>query len=173
MKYLIVALKLERDGSGRMKVLIVYDSVSPMKLTAKIAETIGSALKEKGLEVDSFIINDAPAVKMSDYGCMIVGGPTMAFKMSKGVSQFLDLLPDKELSGKFAAAFDTQIQHRLSGSAAKGIDGRLKKLGLRVIAVPLESYIEGKDDQLRLKEGEMEKAKNWAQEVAKALQHEA
>lgn len=153
-----------------MKVLIVYDSVSPMKLTAKIAETIGTALKEKGLEVDSFHVKDAPAVKMIDYGCVIVGGPTMAFRMSKGVSEFLDLLPDKELSGKLAAAFDTQIKHRLSGSAAKGIDGRLRKLGLKVIAAPLESYIEGKDDQLRLKDGEVEKAINWAQEVAKALQ---
>jgi len=81
-------------------------------------------------------------------------------------------LPDNVLSGKLAAAFDTQIQHRLSGSAAKGIDGRLRKLGLKVIAAPLESYIEGKDDQLRLKAGEIEKAKNWAQEVAKALQQE-
>jgi len=33
-----------------MKVLIVYDSVSPMKLTAKIAETIGTTLKEMKLE---------------------------------------------------------------------------------------------------------------------------
>jgi len=155
-----------------MKVLIVYDSVSPMKLTARIAEAIGIELKEKGFEVDSFHIEGAPSVKMSDYGCVIVGGPTMAFRMTKGVSEFLDLLPEKELSGKLAAAFDTQIQHRLSGSAAKGIDGRLRKLGLRVIAAPLESYIEGKDDRLRLKDGETERAKNWALEVAKALQQE-
>jgi len=156
--------------SDLMKALILYDSVSPMKLTAKVAQTIGAALKEMGLEVDSFHIKDAPAIKMGDYDCVIVGGPTMAFKMSKGISQFLDIVPDGELSGKPAAAFDTQIQHRLSGSAAKGIDGRLKKLGLRVIADPLESYIEGKDEQLRLKEGEMEKAVNWARGVAKALQ---
>jgi hypothetical protein len=34
-----------------MKVLIVYDSVSPAKLTAIIAKTIGGVLKEKGIEV--------------------------------------------------------------------------------------------------------------------------
>ena len=155
-----------------MKVLIVYDSVSPMKLTAKVAETIGSVLKEKGFEVDSYFVGDEPVVKMKDYGCVIVGGPTMAFRMSKGVSQFLDKLPDKELSGRLAAAFDTGIHaHGMSGSAAKGIDGRLKKLGFKMIADPLESHIEGKTNQLRLKEGEVEIAKNWAQEVMKALQN--
>lgn len=159
---------------GRMKFLIVYDSVSPMKLTAKIAEIIGTTLKEKGLEVDSFFVLDSPVTKMKDYGCVIVGGPTMAFRMSKGASQFLDQLPAKELSGMLAAAFDTGIHaYGMSGSAAKGIDGRLKKLGFKMIAAPLESHIEGKTNQLRLKEGEVEKVKNWAQEVAKVLQNEA
>ena len=37
-----------------MKVLIVYDTVSPMKLTAKVAETIGKVLKDKGILVDLF-----------------------------------------------------------------------------------------------------------------------
>ncbi|MGQ9781342.1 MAG: NAD(P)H-dependent oxidoreductase [Nitrososphaeria archaeon] len=41
-----------------MKVLIVYDSISPMKLTAKVAETIAEGLKEKGFEVDSFYVKD-------------------------------------------------------------------------------------------------------------------
>jgi flavodoxin len=66
-----------------MKILIVYDSVSPVKLTAKVAEIIGNTLKEKGFEVDSFFIKDEPGKKMADYGCIIVGGPTMAFKNDK------------------------------------------------------------------------------------------
>jgi hypothetical protein len=74
--------------------------------------------------------------------------------MTKGVSEFLDQLPENELPGKPPASFDTQIQSRLSGSAAKGIEGRLRKLGLKVIVAPLESYIEGKGDQLHLKAGE-------------------
>jgi len=156
---------------GRMRVLIVYDSVSPVKLTAKVAEIIGSTLKEKGFEVDSFFVKDEPGKKMADYDCIIVGGPTMAFRMTKGISEFLYQLPGNELSGKPAASFDTQIQSRLSGSAAKGIDCQLRKLGLKIIVAPLESYIEGKRDRLHLKAGEEEKAKNWAQEVAKAIQH--
>ena len=41
-----------------MKVLVVYDSVSPMKLTAKIGETISDVLKSKGFEVSSFSVKD-------------------------------------------------------------------------------------------------------------------
>jgi hypothetical protein len=32
-----------------VKVLVVYDTVSPAKLTMKVAETIGATLKEKGI----------------------------------------------------------------------------------------------------------------------------
>lgn len=84
----------------------------------------------------------------------------MYLKMSSGVAQFLDQLPRKEFSGKLAAAFDTQLQSRLSGNAAKGIDGRLKKLGFRVVAAPLVTYVEGKMNEQHLKEGELEKASN-------------
>lgn len=56
-----------------MKVLVVYDSVSPMKLTAKVSEAIG-AVKEKGVEVDSFFVKDVDVAKVRDYGCVIVGG---------------------------------------------------------------------------------------------------
>jgi menaquinone-dependent protoporphyrinogen IX oxidase len=36
-----------------MKVLVVYDSVSPQKLTAKVAENIAETLKDKGIEASS------------------------------------------------------------------------------------------------------------------------
>jgi flavorubredoxin len=152
-----------------MKVLIVYDSVSPMKLTASVAAAIGEVLKENGVEVDSFFVGEVDVGRVKDYDCLIVGGPTMAFRMSTGVAQFLNRLPDKEFSGKMGAAFDTQLQSRLSGNAAKGIDGRLKKLGFKIIAAPLVAYVEGRMNQYHLKEGELEKAKSWAQEVAKTL----
>jgi len=152
-----------------MKVLIVYDSVSVMKLTASVAEALGQVLRENGVEVDSLSVGDVDVARVKDYDCVIVGGPTMAFRMSSGAAQFLNRLPEKEFSGKLAAAFDTQLQSRMSGSAAKGIDGRLKKLGFKMIAAPLVAYVEGKMNQMRLKEGELEKAKNWALEIAKTV----
>jgi flavodoxin len=153
-----------------MKVLIVYDSVSSMKLTAKVAETIGEVLREKGIEVDSFFVKDVDKMVVKDYDCLIAGAPTMAFRMSSEMRRFLDGLPSKEFSGKLAAAFDTQIQSRFSGSAVKGIEGRLKDLGFKLVAAPLITYVEGKTSEMRLKEGELEKAKKYAEDLVKKLQ---
>jgi flavodoxin len=154
-----------------MKVLIVYDTVSPMRLTAKVAETIGGALKEKGIEVDSFFVVDVDKAVVKNYDCLLAGAPTMRFRVSTRMRQFLDDLPSKDFSGKLAAAFDTQVQSRFSASAAKGIEGKLKSLGFKLIAAPLIAYVEGKlrQNEWRLKEGELEKAKKWAQEVAEAI----
>jgi len=154
-----------------VKVLIVYDTVSPMKLTAKVAETIGGVLKEKGIEVDSFFVVDVDKAVVKNYDCLLAGAPTMRFRVSTRMRQFLDDLPSKDFSGKLAAAFDTQVQSRFSASAAKGIEGKLKGLGFKLITAPLIAYVEGKlrQNEWRLKEGELEKAENWAQTVAEVL----
>ena len=152
-----------------MKVLIVYDTVSPMRLTAKVAETIGGVLKEKGIEVVSFFVKDVDKAIVKDYDCLVAGAPTMYFRASKGIMQFLDGLPSKEFSGKLAAAFDTQLQGRFYGNATKGIESKLRKLGFEFVSPPLIVYVEGKKNEMHLKEGELEKAKNWGQTVAEAL----
>jgi flavodoxin len=154
-----------------MKVLVVYDTVSPMKLTAKVAETISGVLKEKGIDVDSFFVVDVDKAVVKNYDCLLAGAPTMRFRVSERMRQFLDDLPSKDFSGKLAAAFDTQVQSRFSASAAKGIEGKLKGLGFKLITAPLIAYVEGKlrQNEWRLKEGELEKAKKWAQEVAEAI----
>jgi flavodoxin len=151
-----------------MKVIIIYDSVSAMKLTAKVAETIGGVLKEKGIEVDSFFVKDVDRTAVKNYDCLIAGAPTMAFRASRGMMQFLGSFSDNEFSGKLGAAFDTQIQTRFSGNAAEGITKKLK-LGYQIIAPPLINYVAGKTNEPQLKEGEPEKTRNWAQEIAKTL----
>jgi flavorubredoxin len=152
-----------------MKVLIVYDTVSPLKVTAKVAETIGEVLKEKGIEVNAFFVKEVDRATVKNFDCMIAGSPTMYFKASGGIIQFLNSFSDKEFSGKRGAAFDTQLQSRMSGNGAEGIEKKIKKLGFDVIAPPLVVYVEGKMNAMLLKAGELEKAKSWAQEVAKAL----
>ncbi len=154
-----------------MKVLIVYDTVSPSKVTQSVAETIGEVLNEKGIEVDSSFVNDVDKAIVKNYDCLIDGAPTMQFRATSGITQFLDSLPNNDFSGKLAAAFDTQIQSRFSGSTVKGIESRLKSSGFRLITPPFITYVEGdsRQNEWHLIEGELEKAKNWAQEVAKAL----
>lgn len=152
-----------------MKVLIVYDTVSPMKITEKVAQTIGEALTDKGIEVESFFVKDVDQATVKNYDCLMVGAPTMYFRATSGIMQFLNSLSEKDFSGQLAAAFDTQMQSRLSGSAVKGIEGKLKKLGFKIVAPPLIAYVEGKPNQMQLKDGELEKTKNWTQKVAKAV----
>jgi len=153
-----------------MKVLVVYDTFSASRMTEKVAKTIGEILKEAGIEVDLFYVKDMDKSMIANYDCLIVGAPTMAFRISKEMAHFLDGLPGKEFSGKRAAAFDTQIQMMVSGNAAKGIEKKLKDLGFAIVKPPLVVYVESKvKEEWLFKTGELEKAKNWAQEVAKAL----
>jgi flavorubredoxin len=154
-----------------VKVLIVYDTVSPSKATAIVAETIGGVLKEKEIEVDSFFVADADMAVVQNHDCLLAGAPTMRFRASTGIMQFLDGLPSAAFSGRLAAAFDTQVQSRISGSAVKGIEGKLKDLGFKLFKAPLIVYVEGKlrQNEWHLKEGELEKAKKWAEEAAEAL----
>jgi len=152
-----------------MKVLIVYDSVSPMKVTAKVSETITEVLKEKGILVDLFFVKDVDKFVVKDYDCLIAGAPTMAFRASAEMLKFLRGLPNEGFSGKLAAAFGTQVQSRFSGSAAKGIEGKLRSLGFKLITAPLIGYVKGKGNEWHLKDGELEKARNWARNLAETL----
>lgn len=151
-----------------MKVLVVYDSVSPMRLTEKVAQAISGTLREAGVEVDARYVKDVDASTLKEYDCVLVGAPTMAFRPSPDITKFLNGLSG-DFAGKMGAAFDTQLQWRLSGNAAKGIEDKLKKLGFKTVTAPLVAYVEGKQNDMRLKEGELEKAKNWAKTVAEAL----
>jgi flavodoxin len=153
-----------------MKVLIVYDSVSPNKMTKAVAQTIGEVLGEKGIEADTRYFAEVDKSAIKNYDCVIAGGPTMAFRPSKGIAQFLDSLPKNEFNGKRAAAFDTKVKMAINGDASKGIEKKLKGLGFAIFKPPLEVYVQGLGKNMyQFKDGELEKAKNWAQEAASAL----
>jgi flavodoxin len=154
-----------------MKVVIVYDSVSPSKVTALVAETVRGVLKQRGLEVDSFFVEDVGKARVENYDCLLAGAPTMRFRVSSAMRQFLDGLSSKDFSGKLAAAFGTQVQSRFSASAAKGIEGKLKSLGFKIVTAPLIAYVDGslRENIWSLKAGEPEKVEKWAQGVAETL----
>ena len=154
-----------------MKVLIVYDSVSPARLTEKVAKTIEEILKEKGIKTDNFFVADVDMADVPDSDCLLVGAPTMKFRASGRIRRFLESLTDSRLNVGLAAAFDTQVQSRVSGSAVKGIESKLKGFGFKLIVDPLIAYVEGSllKNDWTLKVGELEKVKRWAEELTKAL----
>ena len=109
---------------------------------------------------------------MKNYECVLVGSPTMAWSATAPIKQLLEGFSANEFAGKYAAAFDTRVKSRLSGQAAKGIQERLEKLGFKIITPPLVAYVEGstKKNDFTLKDGELEKAKKYAEDLAQALQ---
>ena len=152
-----------------LKILVVYDTVSVNRNTEKVARAMSEVLKARGFDTDCLYVKDADPADVKNYDFILAGGPTQWLKATGTVTQFLERFARNEFSGKLGAAFDTQLEAPPSGNAAKGIEKKLKKLGLKIIMPPLAAYVEGKMNEMRLKEGEMEKAKKYAEDRANEL----
>jgi flavodoxin len=156
-------------GEDCLKILIVYDTVSANRNTEKVAKAISEVLQAKGFEVDCLYVKDVKPESVKDYDGVLAGSPTQAFRATRPIVQFLEGFAKNEFSGKPGAAFDTQLQGRITGNAAKGIEKKLEKVGFKMIMQPLVTYVEGKMNEMHLKDGELEKTKKYAEDVAKAL----
>jgi flavodoxin len=152
-----------------LKILVLYDTVSANRNTEKVARAMSEVLKARGFDTDCLHVKDMDPAGVKDYDFILAGGPTQWLKATGSVMQFLGRFAKNEFSGKLGAAFDTQLQAPLSGNAAKGIEKKLKKLGLKMAMPPLVTYVEGKMNEMRLKEGEVEKAKKYAEDLANKL----
>jgi len=155
---------------SRLKVLVVYDTHSVNRNTEKVAKMIGTVLEEKGFDVACVYVKDVDASTVKDYDCVLAGSPTHIFRATSPIMKFLDGFSKNEFSGKLGAAFDTQLQGRIMGNAAKGIEKALKKLGFRMVVPPLVTYVEGKLENVQLKIGELEKTRKYAEDLARTIQ---
>jgi len=157
-----------------MKTLIVYDSV--FGNTEQVARAIGNSLGSKET-VETFRVSDVQQEHLTGLGTLIVGSPTRAFKPTKAITGFLKKIPSNGLSGVRVAAFDTRISTadvksrllnllvKLFGYAAQPIADKLEKKGGKLIVPPEGFFV--KDSEGPLKDGELERAANWAKTVLK------
>lgn len=152
-----------------MRAAVVYDTVSPAKVTGKVAEMIGESLKNNGVSVDSFFVEDANKADLGDYDCLVIGAPTMAWRPSERMKGFLTSMRGKPISSKMAATFDTQLKSAFSGNATKHMEKDLQDMGLKIVMPSLLAYVETKDKKYQLKDGETQKIQAWGQELAKVL----
>ncbi len=152
-----------------MKVVIVYDSVSKTRMTEKVAVLIQDGLKERGIEAEALQVNHAGEVKIEDYDCLIIGSPTMGWRPTQGTMKFLDRLKGHQISGKSAVSFDTQMKSFMSGNANKAMEAKLRELGFRIAREPLMAYVHGGRNDYQLRDGESEKAKEWAKGIVDAI----
>jgi len=157
-----------------VKAIVLYDS--RFGSTEKIAKSLEIGLKAAG-RIETVVCTntgDLPSVdSLKEYDILCIGAPTESLSASKSMKEFLVKLKVTDLSGKYGFAFDTKLDSRLSGSAAKYIEKELVNQGLRII-VPRESAIvssikeRGAMVGSRLKEGEEKRFEEVGRLVATA-----
>ncbi|MFC1897011.1 flavodoxin family protein [Chloroflexota bacterium] len=154
-----------------MKAIIVYDSVYGN--TEKIARAVGEAIAESG-EAKVIRPGEVNPSDLESIDLLVVGSPTHAGRPTKPVQEFLGRIPRKALENVSTAAFDTGISAQgkgigirivvgIFGYAAGRIAGRLKNKGGHQAVSPEGFIVEGNEGPL--KEGELERAASWAQEI--------
>jgi len=154
-----------------MKGIVVYDT--SYGNTKKIAETIAETLKESGIEVDLFDVKNAKRLTAKDYNFLILGSPTRFGTMSFAIRGFLGKVKSEEWVNKPFAAFDTENpenMERKEYSAAEKIAARLIDRKMNQLLPVLKAAVF--EQKGPLKEGEIERTKEYARELAIKLKED-
>jgi flavodoxin I len=157
-----------------MKGIVVYDT--SYGNTQKIAETIAETLKEAEIEVELSYVKDVKKPNGKDYDFIVIGSPTKFGSMSLANRFFLGKIKSQEWMNKPFAAFDTENpenieQARLKNkewSAAEKIAEKLKEKNMNQLAPVLKAQVLGQKGPLV--EGEIDKTKDYARELAIKLE---
>jgi hypothetical protein len=164
------------------RALVVFESM--FGNTQQIAGAVKEGLSPY-VPADILEVGTASHVIPDGVDLIIVGGPTHAFGMSRprtredarrqagghvvsernGLREWLSTLEGTDGS-LAAAAFDTRIDEpRVPGSAARGAEKRLRKLGFRITRPSESFYVTGTAGPLV--DGETERARRWGEELGK------
>src|SRR5215213_11585340 len=146
-----------------MKAIIIYHT--RYGNTERIAKSLEIGLK-KASDIEDVLCSNVRDIVLSatdnslkEYDIICIGAPTEGFSAPKPIREFLGKLKGVNLAGKYGFAYDTKVDSKLSGSAAKFIEKELKNQGLQIVA-PRESAIVfalkemGTITGAKLKEGE-------------------
>jgi flavodoxin len=140
-----------------MNAVVVFSS--RFGTTEKIARSLERGLREANAQTTCTDVRSVAPESLKSCDLVCIGGPTEMFGASKPMKEFLKDTKGTDLSGKLGFAFDTKLDSRMSGSAAKYIEHALDDLGVRIIA-PRESALvtnqktKGQITGATLKEGE-------------------
>jgi flavodoxin I len=146
-----------------MKALIIYDSV--FGNTEQVARAIGKALGSQK-DIKTLQASSVKPEQLTGLELLIVGSPTQAGRPTQVIQDFLKKVPEAAVSGINVASFDTRLSSRLVGIfgyAAGKIADSLKRKDGTLIASPEGFFVKGKKGPL--KEGELERAVDWAKQI--------
>ena len=150
-----------------MKTLVVYDSVYGN--TERLARAIADALGPAG-RVTVLRAGEANPTEVAPGDLLIIGSPTQGGKPTQAVQDFLGRIPAKALEGVRVTSFDTRMKNIITplfGYAAGRIGEAPKSRGGQV-AAPAEGFLV-KHREGPLKEGELERAARWANDIVQSL----
>lgn len=145
--------------------IVIYDTMYGS--TEKIARALMEGMEGKELKVDICKANEVDVSKLGEYDLLAVGGPTHAFRASKPIKELLKKLGGADLRGKKVFAFDTKFKKWWAGSAAKGIEKNLSKLGMEVVRPCHSAAVKGGKGPLE--EGAEEEFKKIGREIAESI----
>jgi len=165
-----------RKGRLRMKGIVIYDT--SYGNTKRIAEAIAETLKESGIEVDLFYVKDVKKLSAKNYNFLVLGSPTKFGTMSLAVRFFLGKVKSGEWMNKTFVAFDTENPENVERSqaenkewsAAEKIAEKLRDKKMNQLLPVLKAIVFGQKGPL--KEGEIERTKDYARQIATKLKRE-
>jgi flavodoxin len=143
-----------------LKACVIFDTVYGN--TEKIAKALEAGLKEAGLETVCVDVKDASADALAQYDLLCVGGPTQYQTASKAMQEFVGSLAKSDLAGKAGFAFDTRRDSFWAGSAAKYIEGGLRRGGVEIVSQRMSAIIVRLRPEKRKQDFETKEAwKEW------------
>jgi flavodoxin len=150
-----------------MRTVIVVDS--EYGNTYELAQAVADEFRVAGaVDVINVRATHHELRQATDIDMLIVGGPTQMHGVSQPLTDYLNGLPPRFLSGVAAASFDTRLRGwpLFTGAASGGIARHLKRLGAHMIVSPESFLVMAKEGPLV--EGELERARTWAKQFVGA-----
>jgi flavodoxin len=147
-----------------MNALIVYHS--QFGNTEQVAEAIVGVFQGAGA-ARTIPANQLEPADLQDVDLVVMGTPTHKMNLPQAVRPVFEELPRRGLRGVPIAAFDTS--YKMSAflarfTAAKRIDRKLRKLGGKRLVIPETFYVK-ESHEGPLYDGEIERAKTWAESI--------
>lgn len=172
-----------------MRALLVYESM--FGSTSEVARAVHEGLTAEGVDVALHEVRSAPAAADADFDLLVVGAPTHAFSLSRpttrrdavrqgadedraetGLREWLRTLGPKDAAHhRPAAAFDTRVTkvRNLPKAASTRASHLLSRHGYQLVSRPAPFLVD--DVKGPLLDGELDRAREWGREVARAALH--
>ncbi|MGD8903996.1 MAG: flavodoxin family protein [Anaerolineae bacterium] len=151
-----------------MNALVVYHS--EFGNTRQVAEAIAETFDEVGT-ARTASAEQLEAADLQGVDLVVMGTPTHKMNLPQAVRPIFEQLPRRSLRGVPVAAFDTSYEMSAllaRFTAAKRVDRKLRKLGGKRL-VPPETFHVHHHHEGPLLNGELERAKTWAEAILARL----